>query len=316
MSFSSPIGLLALLAIPALIWLTMVSRARAKRYAVRFPAVSTLVAAAGTAPAWRRHVPTALACAALTALAFALARPHTTVAIPIERASIVLVTDHSRSMDATDVDPSRLAAAQAAARRFLGEVPKQVQVGAVAYSDSADAVQAPTSHHDDAKRIIDGQVADGATATGDALQTAIELLREQKVHGHRPPSAIVLLSDGKTTTGSDPVAAARQAAALHIPINTIALGTPGGQLENPDPFGPPLSVPPDPQTLAQIAEISGGQAFTAGDASKLSSIYHALGSRIGTRHTTREITAGFAAVGLVLLLGAGLASVRLSGRLP
>src|SRR5262249_14707053 len=157
-------------------------------------AVPALRLAAGTVPAWRRHLPAALALAALAALVLAMAKPQKTVAVAIERASIMLVTDHSRSMSATDVEPNRLAAAQRAARAFLDKLPSAVRVGAVAYSDAPDAVQAPSNNHDDARRIIDGQVADGATATGDALQVAIDALRNDKQKGKRPPSAIILLS--------------------------------------------------------------------------------------------------------------------------
>jgi Ca-activated chloride channel family protein len=228
----------------------------------------------------------------------------------------MLVTDHSRSMSATDVEPTRLAAAQRAARTFLNQLPSQVRVGAVAFSDTPDAVQAPSPDHDDARRVVDGQVADGATATGDALQVAIDALKNDKQNGKRPPSAIVLLSDGKTTVGPDPVGIARQAAQLKIPIYTVALGTRDATVPNPNPFGTPLLVAPDPETLRQISQVSNGRAFTAEDADSLKSIYRTLGSQLGTKTQKREITASFAIGGLVLLLGAALTSLRWAGRLP
>jgi Ca-activated chloride channel family protein len=236
--------------------------------------------------------------------------------VPIERASIMLVTDHSRSMLATDVQPDRLAAAQRAARTFLDQLPKPVRIGAVAFSDSPDAVQSPSNDHDATRRIVDGQVADGATATGDALQVAIDALRNDRQNGKRPPSAIVLLSDGKTTVGPDPVAIARTAGQLKIRIYTVALGTRDATVPNPNPFGTPLSVAPDPETLRQISQVSGGRAFTAEDDEQLSSIYKTLGSQLGTRQQEKEVTARFAIVGLVLLLGAAAASMRWAGRLP
>jgi Ca-activated chloride channel homolog len=315
-SFASPTWLLGLLLIPLGIAAYAASRQRAKRYAVRFTAVPALKLAAGTVPAWRRHLPAALALAALAALVLALAKPQKTVAVPVNRGTIMLVTDHSRSMQADDVKPSRLGAAQRAARAFLDRLPSQIRVGAIAYSDAPDAVQAPSQDHADARRIIDGQVADGATATGDALQVAIDTLSRDRQNGKRPPSAIVLLSDGKTTTGTDPVQVARSAGQLKIPIYTVALGTRDATVPNPLPFGNPLSVAPDPETLRQISKVSGGRAFTAEDDDQLNSIYHSLGSQLGTKQQHKQVTASFAIGGLVLLLGAGLASLRWAGRLP
>jgi Ca-activated chloride channel family protein len=315
-SFAAPGWLLALGLVPLALAAYYASRQRAKRYAVRFTAVPALKAAAGVVPAWRRHLPAALALAALAALVLAMAKPQKTVAVPIERASIMLVTDHSRSMSATDVEPDRLTAAQRAARAFLNKLPSQVRVGAVAFSDAPDAVQAPSSDHDDARRIIDGQVADGATATGDALQVAIDALRNDRQNGKRPPSAIVLLSDGKTTVGPPPIDIARSAGQLKIPIYTVALGTRDATVPNPNPFGTPLVVAPDPETLRQISKVSGGRAFSAEDSDSLNSIYKKLGSQLGTKKKLKEVTANFAIGGLVLLLGAGVASLRWAGRLP
>ena len=316
MSFATPVWLLGLALVPLALLAYQASRRRGSRYAVRYTAVPALKVAAAAVPAWRRHLPAALALAALAALVLALAKPQTTVAVPVERASIMLVTDHSRSMSATDVEPDRLSAAQRAARTFLNTLPNQVRVGAVAFSDTPDAVQAPSSNHDDARRIVDGQVADGATATGAALEVAIDALKNDKQNGKRPPSAIVLLSDGKTTVPPDPVPVARTAGQLKIPIYTVALGTRDATVPNPNPFGTPLLVAPDPQTLRQIAQVSGGKAFTAEDSDSLKSIYKTLGSQLGTKTQKKQITATFAIGGLVLLLGAAVSSLRWAGRLP
>jgi Ca-activated chloride channel homolog len=315
-SFATPAWLFGLALVPLAVLAYQASRRRGSRYAVRYTAVPALKAAAGTVPAWRRHLPAALALAALAALVLALAKPEKTVAVPVERASIMLVTDHSRSMSATDVSPDRLSAAQRAARTFLNTLPDQVRVGAVAFSDTPDAVQAPSSAHDDARRIVDGQVADGATATGAALEVAIDALKNDKQNGKRPPSAIVLLSDGKTTVPPDPVPVARTAGQLKIPIYTVALGTRDATVPNPNPFGTPLLVAPDPETLRQIAQVSGGKAFTAEDSDSLKSIYKTLGSQLGTKSQKKQITAAFAIGGLVLLLGAAVSSLRSAGRLP
>ncbi|MCW3063420.1 MAG: hypothetical protein JWN32_592 [Solirubrobacterales bacterium] len=316
MSFASPVWLLGLGLVPLAVAAHVAAGRRARRYAVRFTAVSSLKLAAGTTPAWRKHLPAALALAALAALVVALAKPQTTVAVPVRSASIVLVTDHSRSMEATDVSPSRLSAAEGAANTFVKQLPGSVRLGIVAFSSAPDAVQGPTTNHDLVRSVIDGQQADGATATGDALQVALGLLaRDRSQSGSRPAAAIVLLSDGATTTGSDPVQVARAAKNQHVPIFTVALGTPDGVLPG-NAFQPDIPVPPDPQTLRLISEASGGRAFTARDADQLSSIYRSLGSQFGTRTAKHEVTASFAIGGLVLLLAAAATSRRWLGRLP
>lgn len=317
MTFAEPIFLLALLVVPAALAAHVASRRRARRYAVRFPAAGTLALAASGTPMWRRRLPIALLLAALATLALALAKPQRTVAVPIERASIMLVTDHSRSMMARDVEPTRLAAAKSAAHTFLDQIPRGVRVGVTTYADVPDGTQTPTRDHELVRRMIDAQVADGGTATGDALQVALSTL-EREPRGdddRRPPAAIVLLSDGTTTTGRDPVAVAHAARERKIPIYTVALGTRDATVPNPG-FGPPLSVPPDPETLRQIAEVSGGRAYSAEDDQQLSQIYEQLGSQLGTRNVKREATAAFALGGLLLLLGAAAASVRWAGRMP
>jgi len=316
-SLRDPLWLLTLLALPLLLAAQFARRKRARRYAVRFTGVSNLkLAAAAGGPSWRRHVPTAFVFAALALLAIALAKPQHTVAVPVGRASVVMVTDHSLSMEADDVQPDRLTAAKAAAHSFLDRVPKQVKIGVVTFSDTPDTVQAPTEDHDAARRVIDGQAPGGATDTGDALEVALQALKRSAGNGKLPPSSIVLLSDGRTTTGRDPLAVARDAAKLHIPIYTVSLGTENALIPNPGGFGPPVPVPPDPELLRNIAKASGGRAFTAEDDSQLSSIYKSLGNQLGTQGRKSEITAAFALAGIAMLLAAAAASSRVAGRLP
>jgi Ca-activated chloride channel family protein len=313
-SFSSPVWLIALGAIPALLLGQAVARRRARRYAIRFTALSTLRAAAGMVPAWRRRIPAALVMAAIGVLALALARPQLSYRKAVRQASLMLVTDHSGSMAAVDVQPTRLLAAVRAANTFIDQLPGSVKVGAVAFSSSPDAVQAPASDHTAARSIVDAQAADGATATGDALALALQLLRGGD--RHHPPAAIVLLSDGAANAGVDARAVARQAAQDRIPIYTVALGTPDGTLPNPDPFGSPLAVPPDPQLMLRIAQDSGGRAFNAQSADELSLIYTRLGRQLGSVVRRREVTSEFAVAGIALLLLAAAGSARWSGRLP
>jgi Ca-activated chloride channel family protein len=319
LSFASPALLLSLLALPALAALYLWSRRRPGRYAVRFPGTPVLAGVVRAVPRWRRHVPAAVAALALTVLGLALGRPHATVAVPVERASVVLVTDVSRSMRATDVEPTRLDAARAAAEAFLDSVPDELRVGAVAFSSTPHSVVAPTHEHDQIRLHLESLNADGSTATGDGLAAALELLRSDEGERdggerRRPPAAIVMLSDGKKTTGRDPLPVAREARREGVPIHTVSLGTEGAAIRGS--AGTLLPVPPDPETMARIAEISGGKSFDVAESGDLGSIYEDLGSQLATRPEKREITAGFAAGGLVLLLTAAALSVRSAGRLP
>ena len=219
--------------------------------------------------------------------------------MPAEQATIVLAMDHSGSMAATDVAPSRLTAALDAGEAFLGEVPAKVRVGGVVFDNVAEAVQSPTTDRAELRQALkDAMKPSGGTATGDALATSLRMVRTA---GVKAPGAIVLLSDGKATHGQDPLPVADEAKKLGIPIYTVALGTAGGTLPNGD------AVPPDTATLEQIAQRSGGEAFTAEQSDALSAVYEKLGSEVAMKKELREVTAGFAGgAGLLLLLGGGL----------
>lgn len=314
MSFAAPGYLIALLVVPLALGAYAVVQRRRRRYAVRFPGVSTLAAVLTPAGRWRRHVPPVLFALALSALALALARPEATRAVAVERASVMLVTDVSGSMRATDVEPSRLAAAQRAARTFLSRVPDELRVGALSFSSAPVASQPPSQEREGVRTLIDSLVADGGTATGEGLSDALDLLEDDDDR-RRPPAAIVLLSDGKTTLGRDPVEVAREAGRRKVPIYTVSLGTDAGTVQA-GPLGQTLAVPPDPETLRRIARESGGRDFTVEDSEELGTIYERLGSQIGTRQEKREITPWFAAAGMVLLAGSALSSLRRFGRLP
>ena len=312
MSLSSPVWLLALLLIPAAVLAQRLARRRAARYAIRFPAAATLRQVVDSTGAWRRHVPAALLLLAVTALVISLARPHAPYRTPVGDASLVLVLDHSGSMASDDVQPTRLEAANRAAAAFARQLPRSVRLGAITFSSSPDAVQQPVNDHTAALSLLRSAVANGGTNTGGALNLALQILHAtSRTH---PPSAIVLLSDGAANLGVDPVTVAAQAKRDHIPIYTVALGTPNGSL-NTGPFSAPVPVPPDPQLMRQIASTSGARAFDAQSSDQLSSIYTSLGRRLGSIEHQRDITIYFAAAGLALLAGAGLASVRSSGTL-
>jgi Ca-activated chloride channel homolog len=313
MSFSSPVWLLALLLVPAALEAQRLARRRARRYALRFPAVPTIVQALGKGPDWRRHIPVAALLAAIASLAVAMARPHVTTRVPVREASVLLVLDRSGSMDADDVQPTRLDAAERAANTFIDQLPSTARVGVVTFSSAPDTVVAPTTDHVAARRAIAAQTANGATATGDALSAALNALHQPNGHTR---SAIVLLSDGAANAGQDPLSVAARAAKERIAIYTVALGTASGSLPNPDPFGPPVAVPPDPQLMQQIARTSHGRSFSAKDAGGLISIYKGLGTQLGSKTHQTDITLAFAGAALALLLGAGVGSLRWSGRLP
>jgi Ca-activated chloride channel family protein len=314
MSFAAPLWLLALGLVPAGIAAYVLARRRKRRYAIRFPAVSTVRQVVAATPSWERHVPTALALAAVAMLGVALARPRVTHRIPTGQANMMLVTDHSGSMAAEDVQPNRLAAAVAAANTFIDQLPSSVRVGSIGFGTTPDSVQGPSANHAEARSLEDSLIANGGTDTGDALRLALQLLQGSNVK--HPPAAIVLLSDGAANAGPDPVSVSQEAKKDRIPIYTVALGTAGGVLPSPDPLAPPQAVPPDPQLMQEIARLSGGRAFNARSADELSSIYKKLGSQLSSVTRKKEITAWFAAAGVVLLIGGAVSSVRWSGRLP
>jgi Ca-activated chloride channel family protein len=313
-SFEWPLVLLGLLAVPLVAALYLHAQRRPVRYAARFTNLDVLAGVVGPASAWRRHVPAAAALLALTALVVALARPMTTVAVPRERATVMLVTDVSASMAASDVTPSRLAAAREAAQSFVAKVPDALRVGLVSFNEAPQVLATPTRERDGIKTAIDSLRTGPGTGTGDGLAQALKAIRDDGAGGRgRPPAAIVLLSDGKTTTGSDPVGVARQAKRLGIPITTVALGTDAGYVQI---GGGLVPVPPDRATMRLVARVSGGRAFDVADRDELSSVYERLGSRLGNETEEREVTAAFAAGALLLLLAGVLTSLRWSGRFP
>jgi Ca-activated chloride channel homolog len=319
-SFAAPLVLVALAAIPVLIVLYAGVQRDRRRAASAFAAPALAASVLPRRPGWRRHAPMLVVLLAIVALVVAAAKPQRSVAVPVERASIMLITDVSGSMQATDVKPTRLEAARAAARRFVREVPAGVNVGVMALSSKPRVLASPTRDRDAINAALDQLTPRGGTGTGEAIQAATRILnRTPGVKGKRPPAAIVLISDGSSTGDVDPVAAAQAARKLRIPIYTVALGTAQGTITVPRPGGAggteTRAVPPDPRSLSEIAKASGGQAYTAADATKLKDVYERLGSLLGTKKEKREITAGFAGGGLALMLLGAAMSLRWFGRL-
>ena len=313
MSFQQPLFLLALLGVPLAAALVVWWRRRRPVEGVPFPDID-MVAEADPGPRMRRHLPLALALLALAAFTVALARPEAYRDQPRERATIMLVVDVSGSMAATDVAPYRLRAAQDAALTFADQVPRQYQIGLVSFSGQANLLVAPTTDRTALKRSIEGLVPDGATAIGDAIETSLDAIRAtqpgRSQDGATLESArIVVLSDGTTTVGTDPQSAARDAKAAGVPVYTVALGTQDGVLSNGQP------VPPDPEGMKRIADITGGKAYQSTDADSVSAVYQRLGSLVGTQRVLTEITAWPAGIGAALLVLAGVAAWRIGPKL-
>jgi Ca-activated chloride channel family protein len=317
MSFATPLVLIALVAIPLLARWYVSQQRRRERGAAAFVTPALRESVAPRRPRWRRHVPIAAFAVAMAVLIVAAARPQRTVAVPLNDGAVMLVNDVSSSMAAHDLAPSRLGAAQRAGRQFIAKLPSSIRVGLLAFNQTPTLLQSPSTDHTLATQALAQLRALGHTAIGDAINAAAKTLTNlRSQNGKRVPGAIVLLSDGYSTNGADPLVAARQAKAQHIPIYTVALGTDKGTIELKRKGKlTPVVVPPSPQALGQIATVSGGKAFTAADTSKLSDVYANLAARLGHKHVKHEITASLAGGGLLLLLiGSGL-SLRWFGRL-
>jgi Ca-activated chloride channel homolog len=348
MTFERPILLLSLLVLAAgvaLVWWLL--RRRRMRYAVRFTNLEVLAAVSGGGSAWRRFVPPALFIAALAALCVAFARPHVDRMVPKERAVVILVIDTSRSMQARDVRPTRLGAAQEALRTFVDRAPKRLRIGLVIFAGEAQVAAPPTADHALVRQSIDeiGEFQGfGGTAIGDALASAVELAQQalaedqQTIALRTAPSqdtkglaSILFLSDGAQTRGTLlPEEGAARAKDANIPVYTVALGTPEGVIRGGFGFGGPgnqapspgygsaeiIPVPPDPETLRGIAETTGGRFTEARTAQTLERTYENLGSSLGREPGKSEVTFLFLAGAGALLLAGGVLSALWAPRFP
>jgi Ca-activated chloride channel family protein len=307
MSFASPYLLAGLALVPLLLIGYVALDRRARRAGRRHVAPALRPAVVPRGVGWRRHVPIAGALVAVALLLVALARPQTTVAVPVEHARVEVLTDRSGSMLSKDVAPDRLTAARQAAEDFLEAVPDGVRVGAIAFNQTPTVLASPTADHQAVTDAVKTITAAGTTATGDALAAALQQLK-----GDTSPAAIVLLSDGKSVRGRDVLAVARQAKAKKIPIYTVSLGTASGTITTKSGTS---KVPPDTATMRQVAQITGGRSFAIGDATQLRSVYEKLGSQLATEHRKQDVSSGFAGGALLVLLAGSLAGIGLTGRL-
>lgn len=344
MHFLSPHGLWWMLVLPLLPVLYLWLLRRGGKPALRLSSLHLVRAATG--PRWRRHVPPAMVFVALALLLLALARPTASVTLPWARSTILLAIDISRSMRVEDVKPSRMAAAQDAAKTFLREVPKRVHVGVVTFAGSAQVAQQATTDRASLIGAIDGIQMQFGTAIGSAIVVCLaELFPDHGIDltamnfGPRPGStplgeppsrtgaapphapvapgsydaaAIILLSDGRRTTGVDTLAAAQMAADRGVRIHVIGLGTPDGHAAMGDEMAIFLQL--DEPTLRRVAQMTGGEYHHAATAEALRGVYRNLGSELQLRRRDTELTALLAASAAGLLVAGVAVSVFWFGR--
>jgi Ca-activated chloride channel family protein len=256
---------------------------------------------------------------AFAGLLVALARPKAEATVTIKKSSVMLLTDRSGSMAATDVGGSRIDAVKRASNLFLDKVPNSVQTGLMSFNHEVQLLQSPTLDHARLRTEIAELKPGGSTAAGDALASALSVLRPKNLPKgtKQVPASIILMSDGKSVRGQDPLPVARAAGKAGIKIYTIALGTPTGTLTSTkDGKTRTQAVPPDQSEMSQIAKLSGGEAFTAPTAEALSQAYAKLGATVAKRKQPKEITSEVAGASLLLLVAGAGASLVLFGRLP
>jgi Ca-activated chloride channel family protein len=326
MTFLWPTALWLLAALPVLAGMYVWALRRRKKLALRYSSLSILKEAMGRA-SLKRHVPPALFLAAIAGMLLAGARPAAIVTLPSQHETVILAIDVSGSMKAEDVKPNRLAAAQAAAKAFIGDTPRSTRIGIVAFAGSASLVQAPTSNREHAAAAIEQFQLQHATAVGSGILVSLKAifpeaefdpfnmkprLRNAAAGGSAPvkpgsygAAAIILLTDGQTTTGADPIEAARVAAERGVRVFTVGVGTPEGEILTGEGWS--IRVRLDEDALKQIADTTGGEYFYAGTAADLKKVYQALNSKLVMEKQETEITAFFAvAAALLALVSAAL----------
>ena len=325
-SFLAPWRLL-LLAVPiALLVAYVVVQRRRTRYAMRFTNVELLDSVAPDKPGWRRHIAAIGLLTGLVVASMAAARPAFATEQSDHASIVMLAIDTSLSMEATDVSPSRLAAAQEAARNFLTSMPAHTRVGLVAFDGNVRVLAQPTEDHNTVAVALNQLRLGEGTAIGSAIRTSLQAVQSAENSGTTtsttvagtasaaPTATIVVLSDGETTVGVPNDTAAQEAAAAGVPVSTISFGTPNGVVN--DPSGQPVAVPVNGAALARIADQTGGQALTAQSASELKSVFAKLGAGVNSHPVTKEVGDWFAGGALMLLALAGISSLAWFSRLP
>jgi Ca-activated chloride channel homolog len=316
LQFLAPSRLWLLLLIPALVglYLLLVQRKRNRNKQVGRTMFDLVIPRDRT---WLRHLAVGLSILSLLTLTLAFAKPKDEVSIPRERATIVVTIDVSLSMEATDVKPTRLEAAKAAAKDFVTALPPKFNVALVSFAGTATTVVPPTLDRGAVTAAIANLGPDRSTAIGEGIYTSLAALAQVPPDPDNPdavvPARVVLLSDGKTQIGRTSDQAAQAAKDQRVPIYTIAYGTAEGYIEI---GGRQEPVPVDKAELAKVAKISGGEAYTASSAGELKQVYKDIGSSVGKEKVDREVTARYAGFGLGLAILAALGMVSLGARWP
>jgi len=317
MTFLDPGRLWLLLLVPLLVGLYLLLQWRRRTYTMRFTTMALLSSVAPRRPGWRRHVAAALMILTVALLVVAFARPQTEVRVPRERATIVVTIDVSISMRADDVPPSRLRAAQDAAKSFVEGLPEKFNVALVSFAGTANILVPPTTDRSAVLRAIDGLELAESTATGEAIFTSLDALKQVPADPENPdepiPARVVLLSDGTRNIGRSVEEGIRAARDAGVPVYTIAFGTPFGVVEIE---GQQTPVPVDEETMRQIAEGTGGQTYTATSGEELEQVYADIGSSVGYTTEEQEVTARWVGFAVLAALATAVASVFLLGRLP
>ena len=319
MSFHWPLVLSALAVLPILVALYIDRDRRRVAAQARFGNPDLLPNVVDREPGRLRYLPPLVLLVALVFMIVGVARPHATVRVPREEATIVLAMDVSRSMKATDIQPTRLDAARVAAKTFLDEVPEKFRVGVVSFATRAVVGVAPTEDRTLVTTALDTLKPGEGTAIGDAVALSLRVGQPRGQTAEVPPRAIVLISDGARDGGQvDPGDAAQLAKRRGVPVYSVLVGTPDGVVEEEltGGFRRIIRVPPNPETLEQVAKTSGGEFFAAPDSAGLSRVYEELGSRLGTRNEDREVTDVFAGLAAALVLIAATISAVLFRRIP
>jgi Ca-activated chloride channel family protein len=312
----SPWWLFAVLPVLVIAGFYVWRQLRRKAFAVRFSNVDLLRAIApGGIGQVRRHAPAVALLLALLLLALSMAKPSVDQREPLERATVMLALDVSLSMQAQDVEPSRIAAAQQAAKDFVEQLPKQFNVGLVAFAKSANVVVSPTKEHSAVVSAIEGLQLAEATATGEAVFVSLDAIAGVPADGAEgaPPARIVLLSDGYRTFGRSVEDAAAAAVVANVPVSTIAFGTDEGTVEI---NGSLQKVPVDRGALEDLADATKGFFYEAATAEALQQVYQDMGSSIGYRTVATEIWPWFIGFGLLFALASAAMSLLWTSRLP
>jgi Ca-activated chloride channel family protein len=314
MSFSHPILLVCLLAVPAAVAAYLWFDGRRDSRAAVWASPALLPNMVARPPAWRRHLPTALVLAGVTLLLVGFARPEATITVKRQDATVVLVLDVSGSMAASDSKPTRLAAARTAAKKYVDQLPKGHRMSVITFSDHTTLAVPPTHDLTRVRAALDrARTGPQGTALADAVSRAVAVAKGVAVKpgSKRPPAVIVVFSDGGQTAGRvTPQQAAQQARAAQIPVTTVLVGTPDGVVQQPvqGGFTERIQVPVKPEVLRTIARTSAGRYVAGANAVDVKQTYSELGSRVGHRRKSVEITSAAAAGGLAFMLAGAVLS--------